>query len=117
MAVTGSTQQSAAPKTLAAMALPRRVRRALENQLQTAAADLARQLQVVLHETELELGRQVERIPDHNAQSALFDSIRRLRDAEPGFTTRFVQDLEASLANLHAPRVSRRRRVFAASRS
>ncbi len=108
MAATGPMQASAAPKTLAAMTLPRRVRRALENQLQTAAADLGRQLQIVLQETELELGRQAERANDHNVQASLFDSLRKLRGAEPGFTSRFVQGLEASLANLHAPRVSRR---------
>ena len=90
------------------MTLPRRVRRALDNQLQTAATDLVRQLQVVLQETELELSRQAERANDHNLQSALFDAVRKLRTAEPGFSTRFVQDLEAGLAGLHAPRVSRR---------
>ncbi|HWS78268.1 MAG TPA: DUF1631 family protein [Thermomonas sp.] len=90
------------------MTLPRRVRRALENQLQTAVADLNRQLQVVLQETAVELGRQAERAHDHNVQAALFDSMRKLRGAEASFATQFAQDLEASLANLHAPRVSRR---------
>lgn len=90
------------------MTLPRRVRRALENQLQTAVADLNRQLQVVLQETALELGRQAERAHDHNVQASLFDSMRKLRGGEASFATQFAQDLEASLANLHAPRVSRR---------
>ena len=90
------------------MTLPRRVRRALENQLQTAVADLNRQLQVVLQETALELGRQAERAHDHNVQAALFDSMRKLRGGEASFAAQFAQDLEASLANLHAPRVSRR---------
>lgn len=108
MVLAGSTPHAAAPKTLSAMTLPRRVRHALENQLQTATADLTRQLQVVLQETELELGRQAESAHDHKVQAALFDSLHKLRNAEPGFTSRFVQDMEASLANLHAPRVSRR---------
>lgn len=108
MAATGSTQDAAPPKTLAAMSVPRRVRRALENQLQTAVADLNRQLQVVLQETLLELGRQAERAHDRNVQAALFDSIRTLRGAETAFAAHFAQDLEASLATLHAPRVSRR---------
>jgi hypothetical protein len=108
MAANGSTQQAAPPKTLAAMTVPRRVRRALENQLQTAVADLNRQLQVVLQETVLELGRQAERAHDHNVQAALFDSMRKLRGGESSFAARFAQDLEASLASLHAPRVSRR---------
>lgn len=108
MAAIGSTPPAAAPKTLAAMTLPRRVRRALENQLQTATADLSRQLQVVLQQTEVELSRQSERTSDHNVQSSLFDSLRRLRSAEPGFTSRYMQELEASLANLHSPRISRR---------
>jgi hypothetical protein len=108
MAATGSTQHAAPPKTLAAMSLPRRVRRALENQLQTAVADLNRQLQVVLQETVLELGRQAERAHDRNVQASLFDSIRKLRGADTAFAANFAQDLEASLATLHAPRVSRR---------
>jgi len=84
MAATGSTQHAAPPKTLAAMTLPRRVRRALENQLQTAVADLNRQLQVVLQETALELGRQAERAHDHNVQASLFDSMRKLRGGGQG---------------------------------
>ena len=108
MVANGSTQLSAAPKTLAAMTLPRRVRRALENQLQTANADLNRQLQVVLQETGLELGRQAERASDHNVQASLFESIRKLRGAEAGFSDQFARSLEATLAALRAPRVSRR---------
>ena len=108
MVANGSTQLSAAPKTLAAMTLPRRVRRALENQLQTANADLNRQLQVVLQETGLELGRQAERASDHNVQASLFESIRKLRGAEAGFAEQFARQLEATLAALRAPRVSRR---------
>lgn len=90
------------------MSVPRRVRRALENQLQTAVADLNRQLQAVLQETVLELGRQAERARDRNVQASLFDSIRRLRGADAAFAAHFAQDLEASLATLHAPRASRR---------
>lgn len=108
MAATGSTQHAAPPKTLAELSVPRRVRRALENQLQTAVADLNRQLQVVLQETVLELGRQADRAHDRNVQAALFDSIRKLRGADTEFAAHFAQDLEASLATLHAPRVSRR---------
>ena len=108
MAATGYTPHTATPMTLAAMTLPRRVRRALENQLQTAVADLNRQLQVVLQETGLELGKQAERSHDHHVQSALYESIRKLRDAEAGFAAQFARDLETSLATLHAPRVSRR---------
>ncbi|MBK6333304.1 MAG: DUF1631 family protein [Thermomonas sp.] len=90
------------------MTLPRRVRRALENQLQTANADLNRQLQVVLQETGLELGRQAEHASDHNVQASLFESIRKLRGAEAGFSDQFARSLEATLAALRAPRVSRR---------
>lgn len=108
MVATGSTQHAAVPKTLAAMTLPRRVRRALENQLQTATTDLNRQLQIVLVETGVELGRQAERAHDHNVQTSLFDSMRKLRGAENVFAAQFAQDLEASLAGLHAPRTSRR---------
>ena len=90
------------------MTLPRRVRRALENQLQTAVADLNRQLQIVLQESVLELGKQAERAHDHNVQTSLFDSIRKLRGTEDAFAAHFAQDLETSLAGLHAPRMSRR---------
>lgn len=108
MAVSGSIQHAESPRTLASMPLPRRVRRALENQLQTAVADLNRQLQVVLQETIVELGRQAERAQGHNVQASLFDSMRKLRGGEESFAAKFAQDLEATLANLHAPRVSRR---------
>lgn len=90
------------------MTLPRRVRRALENQLQTAISDLNRQLQVVLQETGLELGRQAERASDHNVQASLFESMRKLRNGETGFMAQFRQDLEATLTTLRAPRVARR---------
>jgi hypothetical protein len=108
MATTGSTLHAAPPKTLAALSLPRRVRRALENQLQTAVGDLTRQLQVVLRETALEMERQAERALDRNVRASLQDSIRKLHGADGAFAMHFAQDLEASIAALHSPRVSRR---------
>jgi hypothetical protein len=114
MAVTDSLQDAAPVRTLAALALPARVRSALQNQLQTAVAELTRQLQVVLGETAIELGRQAERMQDHVAQRAMFDALRRLRGAEADFTARFARDLEASLAQLQAPRVPRRLEELAA---
>ena len=103
---TGSDPGS--PRTLAAVDLPPRVRRVLENLQQTAASELGRQLHVVLHETEVELGRQSERARGNQAESAWSGSLRSLRQHAAELVPHFIQELEAELARLHAPRVSRR---------
>ena len=108
MVATGSVQITDPPRTLAAMTLPRRVRRALENQLQTTVADFNRQLQIVLNETALDLGKQAERTHNHHVQAALFDSAHKLRSTETGLAAQFARNLEASLASLYAPRISRK---------
>lgn len=95
-----SSTQADPPRTLAAMHLPRRVRRALENQLQTAISDLSRQLQVVLHETMVELGRQAERAQDHNVRSVLHASIRKMQGLESEVASGFAREIEIGLASI-----------------
>lgn len=106
MVATGSTHHAALPNTLAAITLPGRVRRALENQLRTAASDLNRQLQIVLNEARGELGRQAERAQDHNVRAALHESVRKLQGAEADITTMFVREIEGGLARLGMPRAT-----------
>ncbi|MDI1251732.1 DUF1631 family protein [Thermomonas sp.] len=108
MAAAGTDHQTTAPRTLATAILTPRVRRALENQLKTAFSDLDRKLPVVLMETDLHLGRQREQSSLPKLQVAALESARILRMAEAGLIARFLQELEAGLANLHAPRDSRR---------
>lgn len=94
--------------TLDAAALPPRVRTALRHQLQLLATEKGRQLRVVLHETELELERLHERQRAAGPQSVLLESSRRLAASEDRFIAAFLEDLEHGLANVQAPRVSRR---------
>ena len=102
----GSAAQADSLEVLADTALPQRVLRALEHQLQAASNDLGRQLQVVLRESAQELGLQAERAEDPRQHGALLDSARTLRDGSARFTTRFLQELESVLAKLRAPRVA-----------
>ena len=106
MLATGSTQHADLPRSLAAMSLPLRVRRALENQLQTAVADLNRQLQIVLNEAGGELGRQAERVQDHNVRALLHANARKLQGAETAVAAAFARELEAGLVSLGMPRAT-----------
>lgn len=108
MAVTDTDNQTTAPRTLATAILSPRVRRSLENQLSTAFADFDRKLPAVLMETDLHLGRLGEQSNLAKLQTAVFDSMRLLRRAETGLISRFLQEIEAGLANLGAPRGARR---------
>jgi len=107
MAIAGTDQKTPASRTLATAILSPRVRRALENQWQTARSDLDRKLPAVLLETELHLGRQREQSSLSKLQVAAYESARLLREAETGLIKYFLQELEAGLANLDAPRDSR----------
>lgn len=108
MAIAGTDHQTPAPRTLATAMLTPRVRRALENQLKTAFYDLDRKLPVMLMETELHLGRQREQSSLPKLQTAAFESMHLLRKSEAGLIAHFLHELEAGLANLGAPRGSRR---------
>lgn len=106
MAATGSVPTNAL-LTLDAVAVPARVRAALQHQLQAVGAETVRQLHVVLHETEVELGRMLDRQRTLGSQNALLESIRRLGSGEDAFVAGFLQDLQHGLASLRAARVSR----------
>jgi hypothetical protein len=108
MAAAGTDHQTTAPRTLATAILTPRVRRALENQMKTAFSDLDRKLPVVLMETDLHLSRQREQSTLPKLQTAAFESLRMLRSGEAALIVRFLQELEAGLANLDAARDSRR---------
>ena len=60
MAAVGTDHQTPASRSLATAILSPRVRRALENQWQTARSELDHKLPAVLMETDLHLGRQRE---------------------------------------------------------
>ena len=108
MVVAGTDHQTPASRTLATAILSPRVRRALENQLQTALSDFDRKLSVVLMETDLHLGRQREQSSLPKLQVAAFESARMLRAAEAGLITYFLRELEAGLADIGGPRGARR---------
>ncbi|HTL14903.1 MAG TPA: DUF1631 family protein [Thermomonas sp.] len=105
MAATSHAQDP--PKTLAQATFPRRVLQALQNQLQIAGTELGRQLQVVLQEAELALGRQADGVRSPAASNTLLEGARLLRDRGPSLAPGVLADLEAALAQLHAPRVTR----------
>ena len=107
MAAIGIDHQTPASRGLATAILSPRVRRALENQWQTALSEIDHKLPVVLMETDLHLGRQREQSSLPKLQIAAIESARMLREAEAGLTAHFLQELEAGLANLDAPRTSR----------
>ena len=108
MAIAVTDNQAPAPRTLATAILTPLVRRALENQLKTAFADLDRILPAVLTETDLQLGRQREQSSLPQLQAVAFESMRMLRTAEAGLIAWFLGELEVGLANLNVPRGSRR---------
>ncbi len=107
MAVAGTDHQTAASRTLATTILAPRVRRALENQLNTAFSELAQKLPVVLKETDLHLGRQHEQTSLPQLQMAALDSMHLLRTSEAGLIAKFRHELEAGLTRIDAPRDSR----------
>ncbi|MGV8944266.1 DUF1631 family protein [Thermomonas sp.] len=114
MAAVGTDHQTPASRSLATAILSPRVRRALENQWQTARSELDHKLPAVLMETDLHLGRQREQSSLPTLQVAAIESARLLREAEAGLTARFLQELEAGLANLDIPRTSRHLEAMAA---
>ena len=101
MAANGSTQHSHRPKTLTAASFPRRVKRALENMLTIASADLHRQMQTVLLETEHDLARQSERAQNPQMRDLYNMALRKLRDNAARFTPELLGVIEANLAGLH----------------
>lgn len=101
MAATVSMQDDAMTRTLGAANFPRRVKRALENMLTIASADLHRQMQTVLQESELDLARQIERAQNPQVRDLCNVALRTLRDSAARFTPEFLGAIEATLAGLH----------------
>ncbi len=108
MAAAATDNQAIAPRTLAAAMLTPRVRHALDNQMKTAFSDLEGTLSVVVMETVQQLGLQREQSSLPQLQIVAFESVRMLRSAEPGLVACCLRELEMGLANLNAPRGSRR---------
>ena len=101
MATTGSMQHDLRPKSLAAATFPRRVKRALENMLTIASAELHRQMQTVLIESEQDLARRSERAQTAHMRDLYNLALRKLRDSTTRFTPELLADLEGRLAGLH----------------
>lgn len=101
MATTGSMQHDLRPKSLAAATFPRRVKRALENMLTIASAELHRQMQTVLIESEQDLARRSERAQTAHMRDLYNLALRKLRDSATRFTPELLADLEGRLAGLH----------------
>ncbi len=96
------------PPLLLAVTMPPRVRRVLVNVWETASGELARQLQVVLHEAELALGRVLDQNRGTQTGNAYAGALRSLRQHGPELVPCVMQALQAEVVHLHAPRASRR---------
>ena len=89
-----------APQTLAAATLPRRVRRVLEQLLNTAADELERQLAATLQDFEQQLFRLSEHARNPALQAGYMQTLRTLRMQSSDLVPRFMAGLEASLASI-----------------
>ncbi len=101
MATAGSMHHDPRPKSLATATFPRRVKRALENMLTIASAELHRQMQTVLLESEHDLARRSERAQTAHMRDLYNLALRKLRDGAGRFTPEFLAIIETSLAGLH----------------
>ena len=103
------------PRMPLAASMPPRVRRVLEHLSQIASSELGRQLHVVLHEAEIELNRQADQSRNSTNERAYVGAVRSLRQHSPQLIPRFIQELEAELAQLHASRATRQLQELDAS--
>lgn len=108
MAAPPDVQESTRPRTLADASLPQRARQTLEHLQQAISVELGRQLQVVLHETEVALTRLADQARDPHMEAIHFASLDRLQKGRAEFIPRYMALLESSLASLHGPRRDRR---------
>ena len=108
MAAVPALNDAMTAKTLAEANLPRRVRQVLDHVMQEIRGDMGRQLQTVLLETEVALTRHNSPVADPKVEAAKFVSLNNLRIGQQRFTKRFLADIEAGLAGLHAQRRNRR---------
>ena len=84
--------------------MPRRVRQVLDHVMQEIRSDVGRQLQTILLETEAALTRHNSPVNDPKIEAAKFVSLNNLRLGQQRFANRFMADIEAGLAGLHALR-------------
>ena len=94
-------------KTLAESALPQRVRLALANQLRTIGDQFRRHLEGMALEASRSLGRQAQAEAEPAAANDLAAAGRLLAARTNACIDAFLLDLEAGIAGLRAPRVSR----------
>lgn len=98
-----SHQDSAThPRKLEHAALPPRVRSVLARVLSDVTSVLGAPLAQALHEAQLALRNAVPR-GDRHAHEEHAASLEALRTGAPGITSRFMAQLEASLAGIRAP--------------
>lgn len=88
--------------------MPRRAQQVLDHVMQEIRSDMGRQLQTVLLETEVALSRQGSPVNDPKIEAAKFVSLNNLRIGQQRFINRFLADIEAGLAALHAHRRNHR---------
>lgn len=104
MTIAASTTRKP-PATLAEAALPRRARQALERLLVDVRAEMGQQLPQLLQDTELGLSRATPS-SEPALETARLAAIRSLGRGGHAFTTRFMAQVEASLATLQAARAA-----------
>lgn len=102
MTIAASTTRKP-PATLAEAALPKRARQALERLLVDVRAEMGQQLPQLLQDTELGLSRATPS-SEPALETARLAAIRSLGRGGHAFTTRFMAQVEASLATLQAAR-------------
>jgi hypothetical protein len=88
------------PQTLATATLPRRVRRVLEQLLNTASDELERQLSATLADFEQQLFRMSEHARNPALQAGYMQTLRTLRMRSSDLVPRFMAGLEANLASI-----------------
>lgn len=104
MTIAASTTRKP-PATLAEATLPRRARQALERLLVDVRAEMGQQLPQLLQDTELGLSRATPS-SEPALETARLAAIRSLGRGGHAFTTRFMAQVEASLATLQAARAA-----------
>ena len=101
MVQAGSMQGSSRSRSLATATFPRRVKRALDNMLTIASAELHKQMQTVLQESEHDLSRRIERAQTPHMRDQYNMALRKLREGAGRFTAAFLAVVENNLAGLH----------------
>jgi len=94
--------EPAAPRSLAAAGLPRRVRKALEAALTLVTEDIEPHLGSMLNEFEEELFRLADQARNPGAESGYMQTLRTFRLNRSDLIPRFILELEASVAGVRS---------------